>query len=135
MSVFTAHAKQEELVFNRDDQKVDTSVQPIKYAITGRPMFASVTVFLDNPEAKVKADSGAMMYCDGITSLLLFISLQLSLAGVDVNTNYDGCCDACIRHCCAGEGACFNHYTGPGFVTFGFDEPGDVLFLPFLVSQ
>jgi len=107
-----AQAKQEDLVFNKDDNKVDTSVQPIKYAITGRPMFASVTVFLDNPDAKVKADSGAMMYCD---------------AGVDVNTNYDGCCDACIRHCCAGEGACFNHYTGPGFVTFGFDEPGDML--------
>lgn len=74
-------------------------------------MFATATVFLDSPESQVKADSGAMMFMD---------------ESVDIKTGYDGCCDAMIRHFCAGEGACFNTFSGPGFVTFGFDEPGDV---------
>jgi uncharacterized protein (AIM24 family) len=43
-----------------------------------------------------------------------------------LETSCDGCVDSCLRQC-AGEGGCFNTFSGPGFVTFGFDEPGDML--------
>lgn len=88
---------------------------PIRYSIKGRPAFATVTVFLDTPDSRVKAESGAMVWMD---------------SQVDVQTSCDGFCDSCMRQC-AGETGCFNTYSGPGFVTFGFDEPGDIL--PFAV--
>ncbi len=103
--------KYEELVFNTSEAVVDTSNQPLKYAISGRPIFGSVTVFLDDPQSEVRADGGAMIYMDD--------SLQVETSCGDTGS-------ALLRCLCTTESACFNTFKGPGFVTFGFDEPGDV---------
>lgn len=112
-------AKYEEEPLNvNTPEALDTvpSKSLLKYSLSGRPAFTSVTVYLDGPDDKVKADSGAMIWMDASTA---------------VSTSCDGCCNACLRQC-AGEGGCFNTFSGPGNVTLAIIEPGDIL--PFIVT-
>lgn len=82
-----------------------------------RPCFAHAEVDLKDGE-KVVSVAGAMMWAD---------------QEVGVSTAcHNGCATACCRTC-AGESCCFNTFSGPGRVAFGFDLPGDIL--PFKIEE
>ena len=94
----------------------DPGRPPLNYNIHGRPVFASVTVYLGENE-KVIGDGGALLWMDRDVATDAFCP--------------GGCCSACSRKC-SGESCFMNRYTGPGYATFSFDTPGDIL--PFAVT-
>lgn len=90
---------------------VTPEVQPLKYKVHGRPAFAAVTVFLGDGE-QVVGDGGSLLWMDG---------------DIDANAFCAGGCISSCRRSFSGESCYFVRYTGPGYVTFGFDDPGDML--------
>lgn len=94
----------------------DLGSNNIKHVIRGRPSFAVATVFLEDGES-ITSDGGSMMWMD---------------SKVSVRTHLFGTFSSACGRCCAGESCCFNTYTGPGRVTFGFNLPGQIL--PFVVT-
>jgi len=84
----------------------------------GKPMFASVDVYLDESRPKVVADAGSLLWMD---------------SGIEMQTGIVGsCCDGYWRSL-AGESCCQNTYTGTGKVGLGFVLPGDMVH--FLVTK
>jgi len=86
------------------------------YEIHGRPAFACVTFNLGESD-KVVADAASLLWMDSTTKISTWC--------------HGGFCDCQFRQC-SGENGCFNYYQGPGKVTLGFTEPGDML--PFAVT-
>lgn len=83
---------------------------PIAGVINGRPMFASVDIYLDGND--VICDAGSLLWMD---------------SGVEMDTSIvGGCCDGCWRSL-SGEACCMNTYTGKGKVGLGFTLPGDMV--------
>eukprot|EP00117_Sycon_ciliatum_P047251 scpid99461/ scgid33763/ len=83
----------------------------LKFKIHGRPAFASVTVFLDEGQ-EVVGDGGALLWMDGNVGTELFCP---------------GGCGAAMSRSWAGESCYMTKYTGAGYTTFSFNEPGDLL--------
>lgn len=79
--------------------------------IMHRPCFAHAEVMLNNGD-KVVANAGAMLWAD---------------SDVGVSTGCHNGCGTAYCRTCAGEMCCFNEFSGPGRVAFGFDLPGDIL--------
>lgn len=88
----------------------------LDYEVVGRPAFATVSINLKDAQT-ITAEAGSLLWSSG--------SVQASTRVL--GGPFDGC-----SRTCAGEPCCFNDFTGPGNVTFGFPEPGDAL--PFVVT-
>lgn len=88
----------------------------VRFEVHGRPAFAAVTVHMEEGQ-KILADGGALLWMDGDVHFKTFCP--------------GGCTGGCARSC-AGESCCMNRLTGPGYATFSFNTPGDLL--PFAVT-
>jgi len=85
--------------------------QELRAMVTGRPMFASVEVALQNSE--VVADASTLLWMPG--------------EGVEIETDcFGGACVGFMRSC-AGEGCCQNKYKGSGIIGLSFKLPGDIM--------
>jgi uncharacterized protein (AIM24 family) len=102
---------QSEIQFFDLENIPDVSNVAVKHTVRGRPAFAVVTTFLDDGD-QITSDGGSMMWMDGKVKVRTHI--------------HGGTGDGCGR-CCSGETCCFNTYSGPGRVTFGFELPGNIL--------
>lgn len=91
-------------------------VEMPSYNVSGRPAFACVNIDLKSGE-KVIAEAGAMNW---MTS------------AIDIDTGCPGGPSGACMRCLGGESCFVNTFTGPGRITFGFKEPGDLL--PFVVT-
>lgn len=83
----------------------------LKSVVSGRPMFASVDIELDNGE-KVVGDAGAMTWMD---------------ENIQIETEMKDGLGASLCRVLANESCCLNTFTGPGRVGFSFDLPGDMV--------
>jgi uncharacterized protein (TIGR00266 family) len=84
----------------------------LRGVVSGRPMFGSVDVYLQNGQ-EVVADGGTLLWMDS--------SLTMS-TGMAAG----GCMSGIAREC-AGESCCLNTYKGDGKVGLGTTLPGDVM--------
>lgn len=83
----------------------------LKSVVSGRPMFASVEVFLDQND-QVLGDAGAMTWMD---------------EDIKIETEVKDGCGAGLCRVLANESFCLNTFQGPGKVGFSFDLPGDMV--------
>merc|ERR550519_11164 len=89
-------------------QPIAEEVPRLHGVMAGRPMFASVDVYLNEASSDVVCDGGSLLWLEG---------------DVEMDTGfYGGCMDGCQRSC-AGESCCMNTYTGNGYVGLGFTLP------------
>jgi len=93
---------------------VQVQIQPtemLKGIVSGRPMFASVDIDLENGQGVV-ADAGSLLWMDGA------LQIETEIFG--------GCLQGCAREC-AGETCCMNIYRGQGKLGLGYHVPGDLM--------
>jgi len=92
-------------------QFVMQPTEVLKGIVSGRPMFASVDVELEN-NGKIVCDAGSLLWMDS--------TLQME------TEMFNGCCQGLARECSA-ESCCMNIYTGNGKIGLGYHVPGDMM--------